>query len=180
MTTSEDLADISCSLLREGGTDAGEQVYSPGDWPSQDGQYPIIKIRIARESRQSLGHGGPAEFITRTTLRFSLEVSAPAQENDAGADVADAALWRLKRQVERILINNPALWALIQQFVSIDAQPTFNSDAATHLAGFQIDLTLEFFESAANFYQPETDDLHEIHAELSDHAPTGFTTNLTL
>jgi hypothetical protein len=50
----------------------------------------------------------------------------------------------------------------------------FNSDAATHLAGLQMDVALEFYEGPESFAPVEADDLLELDATIA--APAASTT----
>ena len=78
MALSEDLLELTHAAIVQAGTDAEGDVFRPGDWPTQDGQYPIIKLRLIGEDRQSVSRSGPSQFTTITTIRISAEVSAPA------------------------------------------------------------------------------------------------------
>lgn len=186
MTSADLLALVVAQLRGDGGdanppqfpTDAGARVYSPGDWPTQQQQYPLLKVRIAREHKQSLGRGGGPQFTVTATIRIIGEVSAQVEVKDAGAEAAQAALWALHRQVEVAVIGSYPLEQQIQQIASIDAQLSFNSDAETHLAGIQIDLALEFYQGPEDFAPIESEPLEEIHVEDTNHPPVGFTVDL--
>jgi hypothetical protein len=187
MTTSEDLLGLVVAAVRGPNADAeqpsyatsaGNAVYSPGDWPTQSGQYPVWKIRVIRELKTSLGRGGPPQFLVVTTVRAMGEVSAPVAVNDAGATAAAAALWQLQRQFEVAVINSYPLTGQVQQFPTIDSQLSYNSDAETHLAGIQIDLGLEFVQGVDDFAPIEADDLLLVDANVTtfpgDPNPPGF------
>lgn len=159
-------------------TDAKGAVFKPGDWPTQEGQYPILKLRLVSEHRRSLGPHGPAEFETTATIRISGEVSAPAQVDNLGAADAEARLWRLKRQVDAAVVNSYPLTQAIQQISAMRAQLAYNSEAATHLAGIQIDVAVEFYEGPENFAPLPADDLNAVHLDANHYPPTGFTAPL--
>jgi hypothetical protein len=173
MSTSEELAALVYSALTtaDDTTDAGANVYKPGDWPTQADQYPRLKLRVTRESKQSLGRGGPPEFTVITTLRIIGEVSEPADVNDAGATAAEAALWRLSRQVEIAVIGSYPLTAELQQFATVDSQLAYNSDAETHLAGIQIDIGLEHYQGPEMFAPVIADDVTDVEVTLSTYPP---------
>lgn len=175
------LLDIVVGILSgDGVTDAGSQVFSPGDWPTQGDQYPRLKPRVVQESKQSLGRGGGPSFTVVSTLRIIGEVSAPAQFNDAGGSAAAAQLWRLARQVEVAVIGNGALYdAGVQQFATVNSQLAYSSDGETHLAGIQIDIGLEFYQGPEDFAPVAADDLDEIAAAWPAYPPTGFAADLT-
>jgi hypothetical protein len=174
VTSSLDLLNDVVAAIADASTDAEDRVYAPGDWPSQSDQYPIIKARLMGEDRQAAGRGGPSQFTTVATVRLVGEVSELADVNDAGAPIAEAALWQLKRQIDVAVINSMPL-NTVCNVLSMRSQLAFNSDAATHLAGVQIDLALEFFEGPEDFAQPATVDVTEVHADVSGFAPVGFT-----
>lgn len=166
MTDSLQLLNLVHAAIVAANTDAGGQVFKPGDWPTQDGQYPIIKMRLVLEDRQSLARSGEPQFITVATIRLSQEVSAPARLDDLGATEAEAKAWRLKRQCDAAIVNSYPLTSVIQRIVSMRSQLAFNSDAATHLAGIQTDIALEFYEGAENFAPVEADDIDEVHVDV--------------
>lgn len=151
MTTSQDLIDVVHAAIVFAGTDAEGRVFKPGDWPSQPDQYPIIKLRLAFENRQSLGRSGPPQFTTVATIQIQAEVSEPAQIDNDGATEAEARLWAIKRQIDAAVVNSYPLTTHIQQISAMRAQLAFTSDAATHLAGVQIDLDVEFYEGIEDF-----------------------------
>lgn len=180
MTTSADLLNLVVAALRApGASDAGDQVFEPGDWPTQNDQYPRLKARVVREYKQSLGRGGGPAFIVTTTLRVLGEVSAPAQFEDAGAAAAQAALWRLQRQVEVAVIGSEPLTSAIQQIASVDSQLAYSADGETHLAGIQTDIALEFYQGPEDFAPIAATDLQEVAAAWPAYSPTGFIADLT-
>lgn len=179
MTTTSQLVDlVFAQLTAAGATDAADRVYRVGDWPTQSDQYPIQKLRVTRETKQSLGRGGGPGFTVTATIRIIGEVSAPVEVDDAGAAAAEAALWRLQRQNEVAVIGSYALERKIQQILSVDSQLAYTSDAATHLAGIQTDLTVEFYQGPEDFAPVEADDLTEVEAELTNQPPHGFSLTL--
>lgn len=156
-----DIVDmVEAALLASRATDAGGQVYRPGDWPAQPDSYPLLKLRIVSESKQSITRSGSVQFTTMLNLRIIGEVSAPVSLADhAGASAAEAALLRLSRQVEVAVIGSYPLEQQIQQIASVTTQFAFDADGATHLAGIQKDFAIEFYQGAEDFAQPVTDDL---------------------
>lgn len=174
MTTSQDLLGLTKAALTTAvtvdgtqvyATDAADRVYVPGDWPTQGDQYPILKVRLVSENKSSLGRAG-INFTTVATIRVIAEVSAPAQLDNLGATAAEAQVWRLVRQVEVALINSYPLTALLQQFPSISTQLSFTSEAATHLAGAQIDVGMEFYQGAEDFAPIDAVDAADFVATL--------------
>lgn len=178
MTTSSEIL----MMVREacyGRTDALTRVYGPGDWPSQSDTMPILKLRLLSEDRQCLSRNGPPEFTTTASIRIIGEVSAAAAEDDAGATVAETALWFLKRQVEVAVINSYPLTRAIQQIATVRSQIAFNADSELHLASIQMDLAIEFFESAEDFAEVYSAPLTSIGLTAENYAPANTSTSLT-
>lgn len=157
-----DLLQLVKAIIAASGTSAGQNVYGPGDWPAQEDQYPLIRLRLAHEGRVSAGRGGGQQFTTVATIRISYAVSEPAKRDDRAAEEAEAALWALKGEIDRVVINSFELERRIQQIPFMNSQPTYSSEAATHLAGMQTDLGLEFYEGIESFAPIETEPLGEI------------------
>jgi len=153
-------------------TDAGDRVYAPGDWPTQPGQYPIIKARLIGEQRVS-GARGNLQFTTTAAIRLIAEVSEAASIEDLGRTQIEAKLWRIKRQVEVAVMNSAELWRSIQQITTMRAQFAFDAEGATHLAGIQLDLDVEFFESGEDFDPPDGEPI-ELIAGHDTNSATGF------
>lgn len=172
MTTSSDLLDLVYQALSTdgGATDAGGRVYKPGDWPTQPDQYPILKLRLIGEDRVSQGRAS-VQFTTTAIIRIIAEVSAPATLDDAGATGAETALWRVKRQVEVAIVNSYPLFRSIQQLASVRSQLAFNSEGATHLAGIQMDLSLEFYEGPEDFAPIEADEIDQVSIAATHYPP---------
>ncbi|HEX7853871.1 MAG TPA: hypothetical protein VF503_09265 [Sphingobium sp.] len=178
MTTSMDLLDLVYAAVMAAGTAAGNRFYRPGDWPTQPDQYPIGKMRLAKEDRISLGRSGPAEFTTTAHVQISLAVSEPAKLDDAGAGDAETSLWALKRQVEVAVINSMPLFSVIQQIPVMRSQLQFAGQASTHLAGIQMDIALEFYEGPENFAPVDAVDLEEVEITMTTFPPTGLSIHL--
>lgn len=174
ISTSLDLLALIRDALIAGQTDAADRVFTPGDWPTQPDQYPITKLRLVNENRQSIARSCAPEFTTTTLIRVISEVSAPAKLDDAGATDAELACWRIKRQNEVAIVNGYPLTARIQQIASIYSQLAFSSEGATHLAGVQMDLSIEFYEGPESFAPVEADPLVDLHLTDPRHTPHGF------
>lgn len=178
MTTSLDLLDLVYQAVLNADTGADGRVYKPGDWPTQPDQYPIVKMRLAAENRQSIARSGAPEFVTIATIRIAGEVSAPATIDDVGALAAETNVWRLKREIEVAVINSYPLFARIQQVATMQSQLQFTSEAATHLAGVQIDLALEFYEGPEDFAPVDADALEQVELQAQAYPPAGLALTL--
>lgn len=174
MTTSQDLLALVYGALTatDATTDAGARVYQPGDWPTQQDQYPIIKLRLASENRTSAGRN-TILFTTVTTVQIIGEVSCPAEAGNAGAAAAEAALWALKRQIEIAIVNSYPLTGEIQQFPSINTTLAFDASGSTHVASILVALSMEFPEGAENFAPIASHDLTKAHADVTTYPGVG-------
>jgi hypothetical protein len=171
LTTSQSLLGwFETYLEADGATAANDRVYQPGDWPTQRGQMPIIKLRILRERRVSQGRGTPG-YNTTTTIRVLGEVEAYAQVDNAGAAAAEAACWALKRQIEVAIVGSYDLYTRISQIVSIDSALVINSEGATHIAAIVMDFALEFFEDQDSFAPIDATDVDEVQLSATNYAP---------
>ena len=84
MTTTIALMTLFASKIADGGTAAGERIYTPGDFATFDGQYPCILLRPSAEDRVSLGRGTP-QFTTTSTMQL--------QPENRGLDIRFHWLW---------------------------------------------------------------------------------------
>lgn len=178
MTTSLDLLDLSHAAVIAANTMAGDNIFRPGDWPTQPGQYPIGKMRLVKEDRISQGRSGPQSFTTTAHIQMSLAVSEPAQLDDAGATAAEAKLWAFKREVEIAIVNSMPLATAIQQISMMRSQLQFLGQGGEHLAGVQMDIAFEYYEGPENFAPVDADDIEEFDVTASSFPPFGM--NITL
>lgn len=187
MTTSADLLDaVYIVLLGLGAgnnppvyaTSAGARVYKPGDWPAWDQQYPVLKLRLLNEVKTALSVSGPAQFRTIATVRVIGEVNGIASPDDGGATIVEDALWALQREVEVAVIGSEPLSRIIEQWPSITSTMAFSAEGEKHLAGMNIDIQMAFYQGPEDFAPVEAEPLEEVHAEVTNHPPVGFTTDL--
>ena len=177
-TTTQTLVDLVVTLL-DGATDAGESVYSPGDWPTYAGEYPFIRVRGVAEEKESLGRFSPSEFWTTSTVQLVARVSSPALISDGGATANEVALWALQRQIEVAVINAPAIARIVQNFPKVRSRVGFNSDGEEHLAELVMEIDLEYFQGADDFAQPNAVPLTTV-AVTATGAPAGPDAGLTI
>ena len=159
MTTSAELRTVFVAALK-GATDAGQTVYSPFDWPTQQDSYPLIIVRAQKERKESMGKNAPL-FTVTTTIEITARTKSPALAGDAGSAVALASLEAIKGQIEVALINNPAVWAdpmdasggnRIQQFTSVDSEITTSSEGEMPMAELLMRIEVEFVQGPEDFY----------------------------
>lgn len=179
--TGDDLFELVRAqlLLADDGkpaTSAGDRVQTPGDMPSQQGDYPIIKLRLVGETKQSQGRGSIG-YLTIVTIRVNGEVSAPADVEDPLTSDVEQRLWTLKREIERAIINRYPLFFHVQQLASVQTQLAFTAEA-THLAGIQSDYAFEIYETAEDFAPLPLDVVTEIRAVDPNHPGIALATRL--
>jgi len=150
MTTSADLRALAVTGLT-GTTDAGANVFSPRDWPTWDGDYPVIFVLTPTERGVGLGPNGPPQFTTTTTLQVVARVQIMAQALDAGAAAALVALEDLNEQIKRALINYSPLMALLQQFPSFTSQMQVSDENGRHLGELTFALDMEYYQGPDDF-----------------------------
>jgi hypothetical protein len=170
MTTSMDLVGLVKAVLMSA-TDAGTNVFGPGDWPAMPENLPLLKLRLLREVRTGLSRSGAPQFTTVATVRIIAEAQAFASEDNAGAEAAQVAAWAIKRQVEVAVINSFELFREIQQLSSMRSDLAFSADGSMHVAGIQMDLDLEFYEGDENFAPNESDEITSAHLTITNYAP---------
>ncbi|WJN74369.1 ABC transporter permease [Burkholderia anthina] len=156
MTTSADIRALFVTALK-GATDAGQEVFSPFDWPTGPDAYPSILVHARKERKESLGRNVP-QFNVTTTVEIIARTKSAALVGDAGSAAALAAAEKLKAQIESVLINNPAIWAdpaggqRIQQFSSVDSELTTSSEGEMPIAELLMTIDVEFFQTADDFF----------------------------
>jgi len=156
----------------EAPTSAEDRVRRPGDLPTQPDSYPLLKLRMVAETKQSLGRGTPG-WLVLVTIRIIGEVSAPAIAAEPLTSEIEGRLWQLKGEVERAVINSYPLFTHVQQLASVQSQLAYALEGK-HLAGVQSDYTFEIVESGEDFATPPTEDLVELRGTAPLHPGLGF------
>ena len=150
-TTAAMLRGLAVQALR-GATAAGESVYSPLDWASYAGSYPVIGLQTPAEQKESLGRNGAPQFTVTVTLRVTARAQAAAVGLDQGAAAVEAVIEQLQSQIEIALINNPALMGLLQQISSVHVQKDVSAEGKYHLGELVMELGLEFYQGPEDFF----------------------------
>jgi len=149
-TTANQLQDDIVAVLT-GATAAGDQVYSPRDWPTTPPETPILMVQSPIERKESLGRSSAQQFTTTITIRVVGRLTSKASTGDAGAVAVLAALGVLQDQIERAVINSYDLTRRIQQIAAVDVKNGVSSAAELHLGELVMDFHLETYEGPENF-----------------------------
>ncbi len=161
MTTSADLRQAVVTALA-GATDAGANVFSALDWPTWDGQYPVLYIQVPSEDKESLGRQGGQQFTVTLTLSISARVRVAPSKNGVGAAAAVVALEKIQRQVEVALINNPTLTRQTQQMPFVRSTMKVDGSGSQDLGELVMDVGLEFYQGPEDFYPIPADPLERL------------------
>jgi hypothetical protein len=151
MTTTAQLRAIAVAALA-GATNAGANVFSPLDWPTWSGDYPVLFVTTPDEDAEGLGRNGPPQFNVTATLRVVARVEQISQPSDQGAAVAYAALETLRDQIKVALINYPPLMSLLQQLPFYRTRMSVEAAGEQHLGEVVVDIGLEFYQGPEDFY----------------------------
>ena len=162
MTTTSELRQITAEALKVG-TTAGSNVFAARTWPTWSGSYPIIWIHSPAEEKESLGRQGGPQFTVTATIRISARVQLKALPKNAAAAAMILALEEIQRQIERALINFPPLMSRLQQFPFIRSEMVESDDGDQNIGELVMDVGMEFYQGPEEFYQIQTDPLHELN-----------------
>jgi hypothetical protein len=117
------------ATLKAANTSAGSSVFSPLDWPTAPGAYPLIIVRTPRERKENAApRYGPPTFFTTVSLAVTGRVEATTEAE------AEAALELLSVQVEQALLTNGQFIFdnEIQQFSSVETTMDVVSESGQH------------------------------------------------
>lgn len=151
MTTTAQLRPLVVAALT-GATTAGTNVFSPLDWPTWSGDYPVLMVTTPDEDAESLGRNGAPQFTVTSTLRVTARVNAEDVANDQGAAAAYAALEVLRDQIKVAVINYTPLMQLLQQFPFYRTRMRVGAEGEQHLGEVVVDIGLEFYQGPEDFY----------------------------
>jgi hypothetical protein len=150
MTTKAQLREVVADALL-GVTDAGDSVYTPRDWHTYEGEYPVILVSAPREEKESFGERGSVEFLVVATIRIVAKTEMPAFSGDYGAEAAEGAVEQIQAQIERGVIGAPQLRQLVSQFVSVRSEIAVSAAGEKHRAELAMDVALEFYQGPEDF-----------------------------
>lgn len=168
MTTAADLRALAITALT-GATLAGDNVYSPRDFATWEGDYPVLIVQLAKGRGEGLGNSGPPKFDTTVTLRVTARVSYDATEDDNGAALVYDDLETLVDQILAAVIRYPAIYSLISEYPFFDWEiaNVGKEEAGTHMGEAGVLIGMKWTQGPADFYQPTSDTLSTIAIEAS-------------
>lgn len=148
-------------------TVAGASVYLPRDWPVQQTQVPILKIGLPTDDKESLGKSG-IKFNTTTSIEVIGEVSAAAEDSDAGAGKVLTALLLFQREIELAVIGDPLLFGgdsagLIEQLQSVHTKYAQTAEGALHRGAVSVTFNFTFYQGEEAFQQPKLTPVERWH-----------------
>lgn len=174
MTTTAELRQLAVAALK-GATLAGDRVYPARTWPTTKGSYPLIYLHTPLEEKEGLGRNGAPQYNVTATLRIAVRVEVQELPRNGGAEVATAELEAFQRQIERILINNPAIMERVQQFPFIRAEIYLDDEGESNFADLILDIGIEFYQGPEYFYpiddQPDPGEGFDAAAEIAAISP---------
>jgi hypothetical protein len=164
MTDRWELRKLVIAALKNAKTIARENIFSPGDTPSWNGEYPKLVIRSPRERKDSLGRVAP-QFNTVATITVVGQLEAPTEEE------AETQLDTFGKQIERALINDFDLTEKIQQFLFVETQTTTTSEGKGHIGEIAVAFGLEFYQGQEDFAPIEADPIEQVTLTADMAAP---------
>jgi len=148
------------ALLKAANTIAGDQIYSPEDWPLTGANLPAVQIGIGRDRKESRGRIQPPSFVTTTIIYADFSV----EEADQARALARVQL--LAGQIQAAILSDNTLITMIQQFSSVEtSEPVVTAEARRHVGSARIDFAMEYPEDFAPPDPGPFDGLN-IHADL--------------
>lgn len=155
--TTGQLLELVVQSIKEAKTDAGEFVYSPRTWPTWKGNYPSILCRALYEVKESQGPAA-IEFDVTAIIRISGRAQAPALREDAGAADVETALWRLQRQIEIAVINNPIIMLLpngdgdrLKHYPKVETHNLISAETREPTGELMMDVSMQFYQGPEDF-----------------------------
>ncbi|MDR5815793.1 hypothetical protein QCE62_19590 [Caballeronia sp. LZ033] len=134
-------AELRAVLLSILQTIPSVTVYSPGDWNVPAQKLPAIKMRQAKERKESNGRNGQTSFTTIAAF----EIKAELQANSGPA--AMLAIETLGAEIEAAIFKSIPLRSRAQNFPFCDTETEVSADGASHIAGLSILLGIEMMET---------------------------------
>ncbi|MGP0906906.1 ATP-binding protein [Serratia sp. CY76391] len=160
-----ELRELAVEALK-GKTLAQHRVYSPRDWSTRDGDYPVLLVQTVYEEKHSLGRNAP-QFNTVTTLQIAARIEEfDGELDDDGAMKAQFKLEQIKEEIERAVINSYEITRLTQQFKHIRSQLDLNPEGEGHTGQLIIQMDIEYYQGPEDFYPIEAEPLKGVDVRL--------------
>jgi hypothetical protein len=161
--TTTDTVQTAIVAALVGKTGAGDQVYSPRDWPVDLAALltPMLMVQSPREHKESQGPNAPSYDVT-ATIRVVGRLTLKATANGLQAGVILAALAALQRQIEVAVINDLALYRIISEIVSVDTATEVKSEGNQPIGELTMDFVCKFYQGPEAFAQPTLTPIEEL------------------
>jgi hypothetical protein len=157
-TTAESLGDLIVALLKAAATAgnlagvAPANIYGLRAWATQQDELPQIQLALPEEDKVSAGRNGGPQFTVTATLPFLITVEAPGAEDEGGAAAVRIALGSICRAMERAVVGEPTLMALLQQVPFIRSHARVDGKGEEVTGQRVMMLGLEFYQGPEDFY----------------------------
>ncbi len=134
------LRSAAVAALKTANTSAGQNVFSPLDWPTTAPQYPLIVVRTPHERKEN---SAPRMGVPQFFSTISLVVTGRVQATTEAA--AETALEALSDQIETALLTSAEFIVAneIQQFVSVETTMEVRADSEQHLGETAVTFEIE-------------------------------------
>jgi hypothetical protein len=149
MTTPGDVREAVAKCLI-GNTIAGGSVFTPLDWQTWDGQYPVVIVRAPSTDRESLGRAQP-QFNTTTTIEVVGRIEIDAPDDFTASLVAEKQTEALEDQIVRALIGYPPVMRALQQYPFVRSRMGFSAKGEQHLAEVVVEIGCEYYQGPEDF-----------------------------
>lgn len=155
------LAAFKTALI--GNTDAGDRVYLPRDWPTGASLLPAILLSNPKEHKESKGPNAP-EYDVYGTFRVKARSATKATPGNAAAGAMLTELQTLQRQIETTVVNNYALYLMIEQISGIETETSTLSDGALEVGELTMDFVVKFYQGPEAFAPIDFEDIQVFNA----------------
>ena len=131
------------AAIKAANTAAGQSVFSPLDWPTQAGKYPLIIVRTPNERKENAApRNGPPQFFSTITIAVTGRVEATTEA------AAETALETLSTQIEAALLTNAQFIVAngVQQFSSVSISMDVRAESDQHYGETVVSFDVEVFQ----------------------------------
>ena len=138
------------AVLKGANTAAGTRVFSPLDFPTTPGNYPVLIVRTPREHKEN---NAPRSGLPSFWSTISLAVVGRVEGTTEAA--AESALETLSDQIENALLTNGQFIFAnqIQQFSSVETSMEVRAENERHYGETVVSFAIE----VPQYYEPTID-----------------------